>query len=104
MASFTSTVAQPIAGSKARLANRPDVDREELRLAAYKLNGSARAAIATVALLTHSPELRDGLEKVRSSIGELNRVESLDDLKSQNQTIQRKLDDLAKQAGGELQD
>ena len=88
---------------KSRLANRSDVDREEFRQAAYKLNGSARAAIATVALLTRSVELRDGLEDVRSSIGDLNGVGSLDDLKSQDQMIQRKLDDLAKQAGDELQ-
>ncbi|GAA5038817.1 hypothetical protein [Actinopolymorpha pittospori] len=66
---------------KTRLESPADPGREELRQEAYRCNARVRSAIGQAAILSSSDSLQAELDSVRQAVGDLNKVESIRDLK-----------------------
>lgn len=67
--------------AKARLANRPQHEREVLRQEAYRCNAKASGAIGQAAILSGDEDLEERLDRARHGIGTLNETQDEHELK-----------------------
>lgn len=77
---------------KARLEALPEAQREELRQEAYRCNTRARSALGQAAILSGTERLRQELEAVRESVGDLNEAVDHADLKLRHDGVTEVLD------------
>ncbi|KHL13255.1 UNVERIFIED_CONTAM: hypothetical protein LK11_32645 [Mumia flava] len=79
--------------AKSRLAGRPEVERDQLRQAAYHCNARVRSAIGQAYILTGDLDLERRLSTVRRTVGTYNGVSDPDELKGLQQQAYREIND-----------
>ena len=87
---------------KARLESLPETQREELRQEAYRCNTRARSALGQAAILSGTEHLRQELEAVRESVGDLNEAVDRVDLKRRHDGVSAALDQALGSARSDL--
>lgn len=87
---------------KARLACRPEVQREGLRQEAYRSNARARSAVGQAAILSGDEDLRLKLEHVRHKVGDLNHAVDDGDLRQRHDGLHKLLKEALERARHDL--
>jgi hypothetical protein len=89
--------------TKARLASRPEAEREELRQAAYRSNAQAKSAIGQAAFVSGKQrDLHSRLETVREAIGAFSEADTEADLRRRNDRVHAELIRVLSEARDEL--